>query len=193
MKGNKGRAMKKTIFASAIMMVMGWPLMSHALPVEYRLTYDSTVGPNGVGAFLFDHEDGALTDFNWDFGNPAIGGIANSHFAFDVFGDTRGRYLFEVLSRVDEHQGVDCSSAFSDCASGDSINIGTGPLDATNIVFYTRGAATSYEFSRQLDVLASGFVTLSRNTQVPEPGSLALLGISILGLGVLRRRTRTKA
>jgi PEP-CTERM motif len=184
--------MRKAVFGLIAGGMFAMPV-AHAVPVKYGLQYESIGGPSGVGSFRFDAASGTLTDFAWRFGT-ARGGIADNHFGFNLFGDTRGRYLFEVLSRKDVHHGVDCASQLADCASGDTIR-GAGPLGASEVVFYTRGDATTFEFNQGLNTLVSGFVTLSRSASrsapVPEPGTLGMLAFGMLAVALRRRRAKT--
>jgi hypothetical protein len=176
--------MKKTFFGMVVAVALAGSMAANAVPVSYDLTYTATLGPNGTGSFLFDNDVGTVTNFVWDFGG-ITGGISNSVWNFPVFGDTNGRFLFEILSLTDVHP-EDCVN--NACSAGASINIGAGPGGGT--WFNVGSFLNQYYFSDPLGtIVAQGNVGLVRS--VPEPRTLWLLAVGLLGVGLTVRRRKS--
>jgi hypothetical protein len=165
------------------------PLAANAVPVRYDMTFAATTGPSGTGSFFFDSTIGAITGFSWDFGG-VTGGIADGQYGtVDVFGDTRGRFVFEMLSQTDAHSAVDC--LHGGCGTGDPITVGSGPLGTTSFSLNsTNGGPATYIFSGT-NGFDQGSVILAR--AVSEPSTLALLAIAMMGVGFIGWRRRTVA
>jgi hypothetical protein len=164
------------------------PMMAGATPVQYDLTYDAVSGPSGVGSFVFDVDNGAMSNFNWNF-DGAVGGLADSIFTFNPFHDTLGRFIFEMLSHVDVHSGADCTQG--GCGFSTAV-VGEAPFGASGFELSNSASGATYEFQQDTPILASGSVTLAP-TSIPEPATLGLFGLGMLGLSSIRRRAKSKA
>ena len=84
--------MKKRVLGWIAASLVAAPMVASALPIQYDVTYGATTGPSGVGSFVFDQDNGAMSDFRWDFGGT-IGGISDVHFDWNPLGDTLGRLV----------------------------------------------------------------------------------------------------
>ena len=176
----------------ALVAVLLSPMAANADLIGYDVTYDANVGPDGTGTFIFDTVLGAITDFVWDFGSGTVGGISGAILGTtDVFGDTRGRFVFEILSETDVHSGVDCINV--GCSAGQGL-YGLAPFGATyfRIIGSPSVGFSDYVFwddAQTQTTLASGYMSIS-TASVPEPGTLALFGIGLLGMAASRRRKK---
>jgi hypothetical protein len=181
--------MKKNVLALIAGGLLAAPMMASATPVQYDLTFDPVSGPSGIGSFVFDEDNGAMGGFNWNF-NGIVGGISDAAFNFNPFGDTLGRFVFELLSHVDVHSGVDCVNG--SCGYSESQLIGDAPFGASSFGLGNVLAVNTYEFQQGTAILASGSVAVAPSS-VPEPATLGLFGLGMLGLGSIRRRAKSAA
>lgn len=157
---------------------------ANAVPILYNTNFSATVGPNGTGSFKFDNTTGVLSDFTWDFGDGIVGGIQDQGPSL-VFGDTRGRWLFEILTEIDTHSGKDCTN---DCGLHVGV-IGSAPASATNIGFSGEGNTADYIFHYGLvgnpdPNHVQGVVTVSA---VPVPATIVLFSLGLVCIGLFRR------
>jgi hypothetical protein len=161
---------------------IGAPL-ANAVPILYNTTFTAALGPSGTGSFVFDSASGDIPSFVWDFGSGIVGGT--SYVTDIVFGDTIGRFVFEILSETNAHSGINCINIPCSVTSGFT---GLGPNGAT--VFYIQGTATLgsslYEFrTGSGTAVAAGSITTQ---QVPEATTLSLLlSCGVLGIALTRR------
>ncbi len=81
------------------------------------------------------------------------------------------------------------ASLFAAAPGGGTFNITCDSLSGLN----TTGGGGNVVFSQVTQAGCGASISydyIPRQTSVPEPGALALLGLGLLGLGVVRRRTR---
>jgi hypothetical protein len=160
-----------------------------AAPILYRTTYTATLGPSGTGSFVFDNAPGTITNFVWDFGAGIVGGVP-TYDTSDAFGDTRGRFAFEILSETNVHSGIDCINVACEVAAVILQGVGPGGGIQFNIFGTPAAGSSYYEFrigGPNFDIVDSGTISIAA---VPEPTTFPLLGLGVFGIVLIRRKLR---
>jgi hypothetical protein len=173
--------MKKKILALIAAGLFATPMLASAIPIQYDVTYSATAGANGIGSFVFDHDDGLMSGFNWNFGG-IFGGLSDIAFTLPRPSglDTRGRFIFEILSHTDVFSTSDCTRGGCTFSS----TFGAVP----NLQKYTlRNTALEafYEYERHGALVSAGLVSIAPRS-VPEPSVLTLLALALFAYFTIR-------
>jgi hypothetical protein len=158
--------------------VQGCLNSSHTTLVNFTSDETLSIGEGG-GQAVITSADGAFDFFRIQLADPTLG-FSKLQFNLDAIADGTATFV-----AVDQF--------------GTTFNLGTFALDATGQNFFTLGSidgqvATKFELVSTVgleDITDLEQVRLgpaSITTNVPEPGTLSLLGLGLLGLGLIRRR-----
>ena len=164
-----------------------------AAPMNYTLTFDgSSIGPSGVGSFIWEPTTSTMTHLNWSFGVGQSGGLTSSA-ALASYGPYLYERIFGPSSPVTgqlylpggygnifgNFPADDAGSSVTFCASLGNTGCGM-----------SNGAYSSYRFIDPTGAeIARGAVTASFvPDQIPEPTTLALMGLGLAGIGFARKK-----
>jgi hypothetical protein len=124
-----------------------------------------------------------LTGFGWDSSPSATGGSETSS-VYDVFVNAN----FPAFSQVDV-----CLSSGNTCAGGGNGGLSPSGSDSfTMALSYGNTVGLDFStFAAKFQTDFGSFEVAGTPTSVPEPASVGLFGLGLLGLAALRRRARS--
>ncbi len=173
------------------------PASASAIITSHNGTVGSTpIGSGAVDVDLICSFDGFAEDCDKTFNEIATHEI--------VWGGTRGSIDETVLNETgitwtDYHISLSGDFLFfledwtSGLPPGTTIQGGIGFSDIW-LLFGGGGFATGQKFAFEFSFFSpseAAPVTISQTPTIPEPGSLAIFGLGLLGLGLARRRGKT--
>jgi hypothetical protein len=169
--------------ATAVMSIAGASAFAIPITGTIDFTGDTAITANqvtfpgdervdsGTGAYAGVTNGTPVTFTNFSY-NPFVGPVAPL-WTFNFGGNT---YSFNLMTATSSEAG-----GFFNLSGTGMLSITGGVYDATPGTFFYSSQGTRASFSAQ-----------NVATSVPEPATLGLLGLGLLGVGMARRR-RSKA
>ena len=189
--------------------------VAHAIPLTLEQAEPGTLGPQSESAPCIIAGTQCQNPDGFDFTNFVQGGQPPSNFDEDSPEYTISQFPFltfdiaiDVNTNAAASESLDSFSVFVDGAEiytftgpapiGDASNAGNGfgdwLLTSIDLSSFASDAVVIFNAVWSGDVAGpESFFLVEREATVPEPGTLVLMGLGLLGLGLLQRRRNRRS